>query len=282
MLFEVVHAIRYDYSAPTELSPHRIRLIPRSDASQKLLSVGWDIRPLPTGCSRVMDYNGNDVLEVWFAEKTPSLALRFRSKVETVRANPFDFTVFHPALPMQYSQGAEVLSPFRTAGENHPEIETFIQSICEEAKGQTLNFLTLLCRRIKEKFPLEVRLEGAARTPQETWSLQRGSCRDLTLLFVECCRRQGFASRFVSGYYEDDPNRTERELHAWAEVYIEGGGWRGFDPTTGLAVADRHILLATAPTAAQAAPVEGSFFGSSITATLRYDLTLHQGTSLVI
>jgi hypothetical protein len=32
----------------------------------------------------------------------------------------------------------------------------------------------------------------------------------------------------------------------WAEVYVDGGGWRGFDPTTGLAVGDNHIAVARA------------------------------------
>jgi transglutaminase-like putative cysteine protease len=51
---------------------------------------------------------------------------------------------------------------------------------------------------------------------------------------MAAARSQGFAARFVSGYLygaeEDDGN----DLHAWAEVYVPGGGWRGFDPTAGL------------------------------------------------
>ncbi|MEO0770789.1 MAG: 4Fe-4S binding protein, partial [Cyanobacteria bacterium J06649_4] len=44
---------------------------------------------------------------------------------------------------------------------------------------------------------------------------------------------------------EDSAEDSNHDLHAWAEVYIPGGGWRGFDPTLGLAVGDRHIAIAT-------------------------------------
>jgi transglutaminase-like putative cysteine protease len=85
-----------------------------------------------------------------------------------------------------------------------------------------------------------------------------GSCRDFTVLFMEACRAVGLAARFVSGYEEGDSTVLERDLHAWAEVYIPGGGWRGFDPTHGLAVADRHVALVASAFPQFTAPVTGS------------------------
>jgi transglutaminase-like putative cysteine protease len=275
MLYEVVHTIRYDYSAQVELGPHTLRLIPRSDAAQKLISAGWDIRPIPTGYSRILDDNGNDVLEVRFSEHTLSLALRFHLKVETQRRNPFDFVPRDPSLSGALSSGSAILAPFRQGDELSPALASFCREIRDEAQGKTMDFLVILCRRVKDSFALEVREEGAARSPEETWSLKRGTCRDLTLFFMACCRHEGLAARFVSGYYDDDPHRSRRDLHAWADVYVEGGGWRGFDPTIGMAVADRHIVLAAALSPSHATPVEGAFFGPHIKSRLRYEVSLH-------
>ena len=79
---------------------------------------------------------------------------------------------------------------------------------------------------------------------------------------MACCHSAGLAARFVSGYAHVD-DHGDHELHAWAEVYLPGGGWRGYDPTHGLAVADRHVALAAAALPADAAPVSGAFRGSA-------------------
>jgi transglutaminase-like putative cysteine protease len=33
-------------------------------------------------------------------------------------------------------------------------------------------------------------------------------------------------------------------MHAWAEVYLEGGGWREYDPSSDLAVGKGHVAVA--------------------------------------
>src|SRR5436853_629755 len=78
-------------------------------------------------------------------------------------------------------------------------------------------------------------------------------------------RPKGIASRFVSGYQEGVSGLSERDLHAWAEVYLPGGGWRGYDPTLGLAVSDRHIAVAASRTSHGAAPITGTFRGTEAT-----------------
>jgi transglutaminase-like putative cysteine protease len=75
---------------------------------------------------------------------------------------------------------------------------------------------------------------------------------------MEVCRAIGIAARFVSGYQEGDSTQQSRDLHAWVEVYLPGAGWRGYDPTLGLIVSDRHIPLAASAIPRYAAAVEGA------------------------
>ena len=75
---------------------------------------------------------------------------------------------------------------------------------------------------------------------------------------MEVCRAVGIAARFVSGYREGDAERLSRDLHAWVEVYLPGAGWRGYDPTLGLVISDRHIPLAASAIPQYAAAVEGT------------------------
>ncbi len=91
-----------------------------------------------------------------------------------------------------------------------------------------------------------------------TWERKQGSCRDFAVLFMEVSRAIGIAARFVSGYQEGDKNQQNRDLHAWVEVYLPGAGWRGYDPTLGLVVSDRHIPLAASAIPNYTAAVDGS------------------------
>jgi L-aminopeptidase/D-esterase-like protein len=55
-------------------------------------------------------------------------------------------------------------------------------------------------------------------------------------------------------------------------VHLPGSGWRGYDPGHGGAVANAHV--AAACNAADAAPIEGSFYGAGAGSSLEYELDI--------
>jgi transglutaminase-like putative cysteine protease len=102
---------------------------------------------------------------------------------------------------------------------------------------------------------------GPAWPAGRTLKERVGSCRDLAMLMIECCRSVGLPARFVSGYHLVEPKPERYDLHAWAEVYLQGAGWRGFDPSGQGAVNDRYLPVATSSRSDLTAAVSGTFSG---------------------
>jgi transglutaminase-like putative cysteine protease len=265
MLYHIVHNTTYTYQQAVSLRPHIIRLIPRSDAGQKVHNLSLKIDPEPTGLCYTNDLEGNVVLQTWFNESTNFLHIQVSSQVETLRKNPFDYLLEPYALnlPIDYSSSLLTqLSPYlqrQYPGNIDPVATQLAQEILVTTSHQTTTFLNKLNQQIYETCQYFVRETGDALPAGITWKQKSGSCRDFAVLFIEVCRAVGLAARFVSGYQEGDPDQIERDLHAWVEVYLPGAGWRGYDPTHGLAVSDRHIPLVASAFPNYTAPISGSF-----------------------
>ncbi len=278
MIFHVTHKTNYIYSAQVFLEPHIVRLSPRNDANQKISNFSFAVEPHPAGIHHFRDAEDNCATCIWFEEKTATLTIVTSFEVQTFGKNPFAYLVTDNAflqLPAAYENfDATALEPSRAAIDMDDAVAAFGKSVFEDSNGDTLQFLTRLCMAIYENFKMETREHGPPFPPSFTFQSKRGTCRDLVLLYMAICRSFGLAARFVSGYQEGDPDMDDRQLHAWVEVYIPGGGWRGYDPSHGLVVTDRHIALAASYDPAGAIPVKGSFRGTGVAATIDYLILL--------
>lgn len=139
---------------------------------------------------------------------------------------------------------------------------------------ETLRFPDRLNRELFSDFN-HIHLEtGTPYCPTMTLQSSEGACRDLAVLFVDCCRTEGLAARLASGYQRGNLQSERRYLHAWPEVYLPGAGWRGFDPTHGQVVADAHEPVAAAARPQDAMPMSGIFTGLAASSSLDNDLRI--------
>ena len=278
MRFTGRHTTTYTYSAPVFLNPHKIRLRPRSDPGQFLREFSIDIDPTPDGMTEALDAWGNNVTWAWFSGTHDKLQITTRFVADRLRVNPFDFivpTAEGASLPPAYPPDERAALVPYFSSEPGPKVRRLAEDVAERSGGMVVDFATALAERIHRG----VRYDRASRRVppmpgEETLASGEGSCRDMAVLYVEACRHVGIAARFVSGYVERHLDGAPRELHAWAGVYVPGAGWRGFDPTQGLAVSTGHVTIATAANSAGAAPVTGSFLGTGVEATLESTIEL--------
>jgi transglutaminase-like putative cysteine protease len=264
MRLNVQHRTHYQYDQPVFLDPHVLRLKPPTNATQRLIKLDIAIDPEPAGRAENTDLGGNETVTAWFSGLTDHLTITTNATVETMRSNAFEFLWEGPhELPLAYPETwLSMLGPYREAGFLDATVLALVIAITEMANGDAQVLPGVLTDHLYKTIGKVVRDVGEPLVPAETLRRGEASCRDLTVLYLAVARACGFAGRFVSGYYA--PRDVEEyELHAWPELYIPGGGWRGFDPTAGLAVADRHIALAYAPSAELAMPVSGTYRGDA-------------------
>lgn len=288
MLYQVSHQTTYSFSQAVFLKPHLLRLCPRQDSSIQLQEFSLLVHPQPQGRSDFIDLDGNNLTKLWFANPTETLNIQILSTVATSCTNPFNYLLepWAVKIPWDYPSSLfKQLEPYlRSPGlmADASALE-LAQDIFTTTQGNTLDFLFALNQRIYQDCEYITRATGEPLPPGITWRRKQGSCRDFVVLFMEVCRLMGIAARFVSGYQEGDRDMSSRDLHAWAEVYLPGAGWRGYDPTLGLIVSDRHIPLAASAIPNYAAPIEGSVtpvnFGDKITSNLDAQISILSSSS---
>lgn len=288
MLFTIDHSTEYRFTRPVYLEPHQLRFCPRADGAQRVVRYELQIDPLPSGMTQSLDAFGNVVTLAWFNGLHDLMSIRATSEVETLRENAFDFLVtpLNQRLPVSYQPWEVALlgpSLRRTAVPIHVDpARELAEQLRGAANGEIVPFLTRLTETISHRFKVVHREQGSPWPPATTIEQRQGACRDLAVLWVDICRAVGIAARFVSGYEEADFGEDKGYLHAWGEAYIPGAGWRGFDPTNGLAVADRHVAVAAAADPQHAAPVTATYRGNNVEAELTTDVLVEMTSDVAV
>jgi len=277
MKYKITHLTTYTYSKEVFFEPFILRLKPKSNSFQKLQEFKLLIDPKPEGKTETLDLEDNNIVTVWFEGTYKKLAIKSNSVIKPLNKNPFSFIITNNSffkLPIKHSDNT--YSPFLNKITENNKLTDLINPILEKSKKQTIEFLFNLNNFIYQEFEKIIRETGNPWTPVKTIEENKGSCRDLSVLFMECCRSVGLPSRFTSGYNEIDIKSKQRQLHAWAEVFIPGGGWLGYDPTLGLAVGDKHVSLASSSMPANTYPISGNFRGTGVDSELKYDIKIEQ------
>lgn len=276
MLFNIRHHTVYRYSRPVRLDPQLLRFHPRDDGAQRVNDFQISITPNPVGRNDHICLEGNRVTQVWFEGETDCFEVEVNMKVETLRTNAFDFIIAPEAtvLPIGHAQDYACAQAYLQRIEADDAVTAFAAELSLAAKRDPLSYLDHLNRQLFTDFKHVHRETGAPQSPAHTLQTRSGACRDLSVLFVDCCRAEGIPARFASGYQKGHERLERRHLHAWPEVYLPGAGWRGFDPTHGEAVADTHVTIAAAAHPRDTMPVTGKFHGKGVTSVLDFTLEI--------
>ncbi len=286
MFLRLTHVTRYDYSSPVTFAPHALYLRPRETSRQRLHQFELAITPTARRIATT-DPLDNALDWAFFAGDQSATRLEFRSElmVETLDTNPFDFFLKPSALtfPFRYDTAEQIaLAPCLTLRADTPPaaLRDWLARHLPAPPADTVPFLTALNSAVHHALAYTRRDEPGIQSAATTLASRRGSCRDYAVFLIELCRLQGLAARFVSGYlYEPPPpgatHPSPPAMHAWAEVYLPGAGWRGLDATRGIFCDDAFVPVAHAAVAESVNPIQGTFFGpANVSAHLTTTLSI--------
>jgi uncharacterized protein (DUF2126 family)/transglutaminase-like putative cysteine protease len=268
------HRTAYKFDRLVTLGPHEIRLRPAPHCRTPILGYSLNVTPDTHFLNWQQDPYGNWVARLVFTERAQKLEVLVDLTAEMTVVNPFDFFVeaYAEHYPFAYAPGlAKELIPFLETVALTPRLGAWLDAFAASIAPQenTVTMLVRLNHQLQQEIRYLVRMEAGVQTPEQTLESACGSCRDSAWLLVQILRRMGLAARFASGYLiqlvadvkplkgPTGPERDFTDLHAWAEVYLPGAGWVGFDPTSGLLAGEGHIPLACSADPANAAPVIG-------------------------
>jgi transglutaminase-like putative cysteine protease len=270
MKFRIQYRAQFAYAEPVSLSPHVLRIFPKSDQYLRVLHTDF-MPPAGVDCQFRRDLYDNHVACLFFPHLTERVEIVLTSVVETPERNPFHFLLESRGLqiPFQYDElERRILAPYLECegtaslpGELHPREEV-----------PTVEALVTFNQWMHQEIAYERREEGDPFPPEETLARRRASCRDFSVLMLEVLRRNGVAARLASGYlWEGDSAGEERvaegAMHAWVEAYLPGPGWVPMDPTNGVFCDHHAITTAVGLTHAQIAPLSGCYYGKRIIAS---------------
>ena len=289
MRARVTHTLTYRYSAPVLLGPHRFCLKPRGHGFQRLLDYKLGIIPEPSSLYPLVAASGDEIFRARFCGGTDLFKLISTSVVETQIPPDLEECLLDNPPQLPYPVGhlngdlMGALEGWLPNGQHDPAAVDLAQEALMGSDQSAPKYLEQLVAIIQDQVKYTQRHLGPAWPAGRTLKERVGSCRDLAMLMIEACRCVGLPSRFVSGYHLVEPRPKKYELHAWAEIYLPGAGWRGYDPSGRGAIDDRYITLATSSKPHLTAAVNGSFSGATkVTSDLGWSIeaeVLEEGPS---
>jgi transglutaminase-like putative cysteine protease len=267
--FKIIHRTYYNYSNSVVLGAHNLLLRPRENHELRIESFNLKVTPKAKIFWHI-DVEDNSVAIASFTEPTQQLLVESEVVIQQYNESPLNFIVADYAInyPFSYEDDDKyILSAYMILPDEQTRVllNNWIFNVYKISDQiQTYTLLQKLTSFINKTLTYKIREEPGVQTPSETLNLGTGSCRDFAYLFMEAVKCLGLASRFVSGYlYAPLMSSEVGSTHAWVEVYLPGGGWKGFDPTIGDIVGKDHIAVAVSRLPDNISPISGSFSGVS-------------------
>ena len=243
MRIGIDHTTHYVYETPVRYSTQYLRLVPRSNARQRVLQWNLDTPAQPL---ELRDGYGNVLHVLTIVKPVTEIVIRAGGTVETSAAidEQEDEVKLSPLLFLRPTMLTRAEGPLIDLAEKH------------RRRAATLTGLRDLSNAIRDRLPFQTGVTAVHSTALEALQAGNGVCQDHAHVFIACCRYLGVPARYVSGYLYLPERDAPVASHAWAESWVLDR-WRSFDVTNGVPAGEHHVRVATGADYLEASPVRG-------------------------
>ena len=262
------HKTGYDYAGPVSSSYNEARMWPRNDARQAVLDARVEVWP-PARTYRYEDYWGTVVTAFDVHAPHEALTVTATSTVETLPPGDLVDTGSSwedIAVPDVVDRWYELLLPTTrtTIDRSLAEIAADIRAAHATPHAAAL----AACEFVRGEVTYETGSTGVQSDAMHAWRQRKGVCQDISHLTVGLLRSMGMPARYVSGYLHPRPSAAIGESvvgqsHAWVEWWV--GRWTAFDPTNGVPVGERHVVIGRGREYGDVPPLKGVYAGPKST-----------------
>ncbi|MDH3294120.1 MAG: transglutaminase family protein [Acidimicrobiia bacterium] len=253
MLISVSHTTIYRFEKPIYYGLQRLRLIPRSGPTQTVLD--WNLGLV--GADTQVDYGdhfGNRVTLIRLTDDADEVRVTAGGVVDTVdRAGVVGDHQDRVPLWL-YRQATELTEP-------GPRIGALAESAMSSPATDEVARLHLLSQVVREAVDYSPGGTETSTPAEAAVAAGLGVCQDHAQIFAAAARLLDIPCRYVSGYLLVDEADNGTATHAWAEAWIGGLGWVGFDVSNGISTDDHYVRLAVGRDYREAAPISGLRYG---------------------
>ncbi|MEN3612579.1 transglutaminase family protein [Plantactinospora sp. ZYX-F-223] len=267
---KIRHQTGFSYAGAVASSYNEARMSPRNEARQAVLEARVEVWP-SARTYRYEDYWGTVVTAFDVHSAHESLQVTAISTVET--QGPGDQLAATDGVGWADLRGAEstdrwyelLLPTPRTALDE--ELTGLAESV-RAAQPTPHAAAMALCEQVRDEVAYTSGATGVQTDAVQAWRQRKGVCQDISHLVVGLLRTIGIPARYVSGYLHPAPDAAigdgvVGQSHAWVEWWV--GRWTAFDPTNGVPVGERHVVVGRGREYGDVPPLKGVYAGPANT-----------------